>query len=166
MSLMQLWLVILALFLAASALTFCAFPEDQVGRLLEHAQEQAMVAGCNFPCARRKDATAGAPWFRAGCSFHCGGPWHEQDFGLAPHLVKALGTTYGTLGLLAVVLSLAPPYLRIAGAQCFTVWSLAQVASSAAPFLSPEDADRRFSFHCTLVALNSLASAWAVLTEC
>ena len=64
-----------------------------------------------------------------------------------------------------VTRSLAPPYLRVAGAQCLSVWSLAQLLSSAAPFLSAEDAANRNFFHGALIGLNTLASAWSLRYE-
>ena len=73
-----------------------------------------------------------------------------------PHLVKALGATYATLGLLALAASTAPSWQRVLSAQCFTIWSLAQVMSSAAAFHSPADAERRFAFHGMLIGLNLL----------
>ena len=104
LSVLRAWLALLALFLVLSASAFLAYPQEQVSRLLEHSQQRAAGAGCRFPCARRRIADSRAPWFRAGCPYRCGGPWDEQDFGLAPHLVRALGATYGTLGLLAALL--------------------------------------------------------------
>ena len=163
-NILSIWLLLLAFFLAISAVTFVLYPEAQVSRLLEHAQEQAALKGCRFPCAARHGPGKNRFW-RGFCPYHCGGPWDEQDFGLAAHIVKALGTTYATLGLTTVILSLAPRGLRIAGAQCLTVWSLSQLYTSSAPFLSPEDAARRLSFHCCLIALNTLASGWAMLFE-
>ena len=165
-SVLSVWLAVLAVFLLLSAVAFVAYPDEQVDRLLEHPQQSAAQRGCKFPCARRREAGGSSPFWRAGCPYRCGGPWDEQDFGLSPHLVKALGATYGTLGLLALVLSMAPPFLRVAGAQCLTTWSLAQVMSSSAAFLSPEDAARRFSFHCLLIAANTATSGYAVLNEC
>ena len=165
-SVLQAWMVILAVFLLMSAVSFVAYPDEQVMRLREHPQQQQ--ATCRFPCTLRAGDDTGerAPLWRMGCPYRCGGPLDEQDFGLTTHLVKALGVTYGTLGLTAVVLSLAPPILRVAGVQCLTIWSLTQLVSSAAPFLSPEDGARRFLFHCLLVTLNTLASSWALLYEC
>ena len=103
-SVLRAWLALLAAFLVLSASAFLAYPQEQVSRLLEHSQQAAAGAGCRFPCARRRVDGSHAPWFRAGCPYRCGGPWDEQDFGLAPHLVRALGATYGTLGLLAALL--------------------------------------------------------------
>ena len=80
--------------------------------------------------------------------------------------MKALGATYGALALLAVVLACADPWVRVAGAQCFSAWSLLQVASSLSPaFLSPADASRRLAFHCALIAVNTLGSVSSVLRE-
>ena len=106
---LQAWLLLLALFLLLSAAAFMAYPDEQVSRLLEHSQQQAMRRGvCLFPCGRRR-GPGRAPWWRAGCPYRCGGPWEDQDFGLSQHLVLSLGTSYGTLGLLAVVIRSACP---------------------------------------------------------
>lgn len=103
-SVLQVWLVVLALFLVVSCVAFVAYPDEQVSRLLEHSRARTLSRGCGFPCAARRNPDSRAPWFRAGCPYQCGGPWDEQDFGLRAHLVKALGTTYGTLGMLALVI--------------------------------------------------------------
>ena len=50
--------------------------------------------------------------------------------------------------------------------QCFTTWSLAQLSSSSTAFLSPEDAARRFYFHCFLVCVNTFASGHSLRYDC
>ena len=105
---LQIWLAVLAVFLLLSAVAFVTHPDEQVNRLLENIkQDEATRGGCHFPCKSRRTID-GAPWWRASCPYRCGGPLDDQDFGLSLHLVKALGATYGTLGLLALVLRCAP----------------------------------------------------------
>ena len=134
-------------------------------RLLSHASQNAADRRCGFPCRKRKAGRTGAPWWRGACSYRCGGPWDEQDFGLTEHLIRALGATYATLALLAIALSVASPPLSVAGMCSFTVWSLAQLASSDAPFLSPDDAERRVTFHVVLMVINTVVSARTVVYE-
>jgi hypothetical protein len=159
---LRVWLTIIALFLATSAVALFLRPEEQVDRLLTHSREVVGTSQrCPWTCAR------GKRWRFGWCPERCNSGNSSTSFitGLAPHLVRALGTTYAALALLALALAFASPLVRVAGAQCFTVWSLLQLASASDSLLSEEDASRRLAFHWMLIIVNSICSGWSLQYE-
>ena len=144
---LRMWLGLLGAFLTVSSLTFILQPATQV---------EALVAQAATEHARGHSLGTLLPW--------CGRSPSRGDVEaqVAAHLVRSLGSTYGTLGALTLTVAAAPLAQQLVATTVLTLWSVASMLAQPT-FLSEEEARRRTTFHMLITGVNVLCVAWALL---